>query len=493
MFTLWETRKTVKASELLRGLSPIKVVGDLNLEITGITKDSRAVHEGYMYIAVGKGSVYVEDALKRGATVLVTEAQPKVLFPCSVVVNDIERMPGQIASRFYDFPSRNLHVAGVTGTNGKTTVTYLIESILQSASKTPGVIGTISYRYGDHVLKAENTTPGAIEIQSLLKEMYVAGITNVVMEVSSHALHQRRVEGVEFDVGVFTNLTHDHLDYHLSLENYKAAKKMLFEDYLKAGTKTNKYAVLNIDDPAVQEFVLESPVKVLSYSTKGYADAYLTGYEESIEGLHLQVSIMGSKVSVRSPMIGTFNASNILASMLYGVASEIPYEAIREGVEKLRGVPGRLERVSNDRGISIFVDYAHTPDALNNVLVLLNRLKKGRLIVVFGCGGDRDTSKRPVMGQVATANSDVSIITSDNPRSENPLDIIEEIRKGVSGNSYVIIENRQSAVQKALSIAKKDDVLLIAGKGHEDYQIIGNQTYYFSDRKVVEEALRVAS
>jgi len=323
--------------------------------------------------------------------------------------------------------------------------------------------------------------------------MLAAKVKYVAMEVSSHALDQRRVEGVEFDVGIFTNLTHDHLDYHGDLENYKAAKKLLFEDYLKTSSKERKYAILNIDDPVVREFVLETPIETLSYSAKGYADAHLIRYGEDIDGLKLDVSLMGKKISVASPLIGMFNASNILASMLYGVAASIPYEKIKDGVERLEGVPGRLERVKNPRNVAIFIDYAHTPDALNNVLTLLNQLKKGRLIVVFGCGGDRDTTKRPVMGGIATNHADLAIITSDNPRSEDPRRIIEDIKKGINGKPHKVIENRKDAIFEAVRLAGENDVLLIAGKGHEDYQIIGNNTYHFSDREVIEEALSVAS
>lgn len=483
----------MNVTEILNGVSPVEIRGDSDIEVTGVAKDSRAVQKGYIYIATGRGSAYLQDALNRGADVLVTdEIRPEISFPCTVIVNNPEKWTGQLAARFYAFPSREMHIAGVTGTNGKTTITFLIESILKCAGRKPGVIGTITHRYGEQVIKAENTTPGAVEIQALLNQMQASGVTNVIMEVSSHALHQRRVEAVEFDTGIFTNLTHDHLDYHLNFQNYKEAKKLLFGDYLKASMKEKKYAILNIDDPAVKDFALEPPTRVLSYSTKGFADAHLTRYEEGIEGIRFTTSLMGTEVEVSSPMIGAFNASNILAAMLYGVAADIPLSKIKEGVEKLRGVPGRLERIRNNRGISVFVDYAHTPDALNNVLLLLKGLKKGRLIVVFGCGGDRDTSKRPIMGSVATSHADFTILTSDNPRHEDPLNIIRDIEKGVNGNPYKVVENRKEAIKEALQMAQENDVVLIAGKGHEDYQKIGEVTHHFSDREVVEEALYVA-
>ncbi len=451
------------------------------------------VREGYMFFATSKSGPYIDDALKRGASVLVTDNESEKPFVCTIVVPDVARTIGRVASCFNSFPSKHMHVAGVTGTNGKTTITYLIESILRASGKQAGIIGTISYRYDGQVLKAENTTPGAIEIQGLMKDMFLSKVKHVVMEVSSHALDQRRVEGVEFDVGIFTNLTHDHLDYHGDFEHYKEAKKLLFEDYLKVSSKEKKYAILNIDDPVVREFILEAPVETLSYSTKGYADAYLMRCDEDIDGLKLDVSLMGKKIFITSPLLGVFNASNVLASMLYGVATGISHEKIREGIEKIEGVPGRLERVKNERNISVFVDYAHTPDALKNVLMLLNELKKGQLIVVFGCGGDRDVTKRPVMGGIATNNADLAIITSDNPRSEDPMRIIEDIKKGINGKPYKVIENRKEAIFEAVKLAGENDVVLVAGKGHEDYQIIGNIKYHFSDREVIEEALGVAS
>jgi UDP-N-acetylmuramoyl-L-alanyl-D-glutamate--2,6-diaminopimelate ligase len=483
----------VKLSDLLYSLSPVSVKGNAAIDITGIAKDSRMVQEGYMFFATSKSGLYINDALNHGANVLVTDSETDKPFPCTVIVEDVSRAVGRVASCFNGFPSKHMHVTGITGTNGKTTITYLIESMLRNAGKQAGVIGTISYRYNSHVLTAENTTPGAIEIHNLMKDMHGAKVKYVAMEVSSHALDQRRVEGVEFDVGIFTNLTHDHLDYHGDFEHYKAAKKLFFEDYLKSSSKEKKYAILNIDDPVVREFILEAPVETLSYSVKGYADAHLIRYNEDIDGLKLDISLMGKKISIMSPLLGIFNASNILASMLYGVTTSISHEKIKEGIEKLEGVPGRLERVKNVRNIPIFIDYAHTPDALNNVLALLNHLKKGRLIVVFGCGGDRDITKRPVMGGIAAHHADLAIITSDNPRSEDPLRIIRDIVKGINGKPYKVIENRKDAIFEAVRFAGENDVLLVAGKGHEDYQIIGNNRYHFSDREVIEEALNVAS
>ncbi len=468
--------------------------GSRNIDITGITKDSRMVKEGDLFFATNKSSAYLYDALARGARALITDHETNRPFPSIIVVDDVARAMGHVASKFNGYPSKHMHITGITGTNGKTTTAYLIESILRAARKEAGVIGTISYRYDGNILKADNTTPGVAETHKLLKDMYASKMKYVVMEVSSHALDQRRVESVEFDVGIFTNLTHDHLDYHGDFEHYKAAKKLLFEDYLKGSPKERRFAILNIDDPSVREFAIDAPIETLSYSVKGYADAHLIRYREDIGGLTLDIVLMDKKVSLVSPLIGVFNASNILASTLYGVTTHISYDKIKEGIESLEGVPGRLERIKNNRGISIFVDYAHTPDALKNVLTLLNHLKKGRLIVLFGCGGDRDVKKRPIMGGIASRLADLAIITSDNPRSEDPARIIEDIKKGLNGTtSYTIIENRKDAIFEAVKLARENDVLLVAGKGHEDYQIIHGSTYHFSDRETIEESLNVAS
>ncbi len=483
----------MRLDNLIENIPFINIKGSRDLEITGITKDSRAVREGYMFFATGKSGTYIDDALKRGAKVIVTDKKPDSPFECVITVEDVAASLGDAASTFYGFPSKQMHVAGITGTNGKTTTTYLIESLLMNAGKKAGVIGTISYRYNGKALKADNTTPGAAETHSLLKDMYLAGVAFVVMEVSSHALDQKRVEGVDFDIGIFTNLTHDHLDYHGDIESYRGAKRLLFEYCLKKSAKEQKFAILNIDDPSTRDFIIAAPTRTLSYSTKGYADAYLLGYSEDINGLQLDISLLGKKISLASPMIGVFNASNILAACLYGHTTGIPYDNIEKGIKSLEGVPGRLERIKNPKGLSVFVDYAHTPDALGNVLALLNRLKKGRLILVFGCGGDRDTAKRPIMGRIAAHLADLTIITSDNPRTEDPQNIIQDIVYGFHNNPFKVIEDRREAIHEAIKAAQDDDVVLVAGKGHEDYQLVGDKILHFSDREVIGEVLNVAS
>ncbi len=474
-------------------MDTISIRGNTSLEIAGITKDSRNAAQGFLFFATKASGAYTEDALRRGASAVVTDGEISESFECTVHVGDVMKALGQAASNFYHHPSRRTHITGITGTNGKTTTTYLIESIFQAAGKRPGVIGTISYRYAGKDFQAPNTTPGATEINSLLDDMLGSGISHVIMEVSSHALHQARVEGIDFNIAIFTNLTHDHLDYHGDFANYEASKRLLFEDFLVRSKKKKKYAIMNIDDPSIRDFVIAAPVTMLSYSARGFADAFLLNYSESIDGLTLTISLPGRKISVVSPLIGMFNASNILAAALSGYATGISHRAIKEGIENLKGVPGRLERVANDRGIPVFVDYAHTPDAIRNVLSLLGRLKKGRLIVVFGCGGNRDAAKRPIMGALASHLADEVIITSDNPRNEDPGQIIAEIIGGAEGKRYRVIEDRRDAIFESIRTARPDDVVLVAGKGHEDYQIVGDNILHFSDREVVEECFHVAS
>lgn len=483
----------MRLAELIADTPVLSLKGVMPEKITGITKDSREVKEGFVFFATESSRSYVDEATKKGAAAIISDAEPAGNLPCLVIIKEPRLLLGRMAARFYGYPSRSMHIIGVTGTNGKTTVTYIIESILRAASESVGVMGTITYRYNGQVLKGQTTTPESTDIQRLFADMKAAGTKYVAMEVSSHALDQGRVEGVEFDGAIFTNLTHDHLDYHRDFDDYRDAKKRLFHQHLQASSKENRYAILNIDDPVAAEFSCEPPVTDYTYSVRRSADAHLTSFHEDISGLRLGVSVMGKQFSLRTGLLGIFNAANILAAGLFGHAAGIPVDTIREGVESLRGVPGRLERVENERGIPIFVDYAHTPDALRKTLGTLKALTGGRLVVVFGCGGERDRAKRPVMGRIASELADFAIITSDNPRREDPKTIIEEIRRGVVGNAHHIIEDRREAIAEAIRMATNRDVVIVAGKGHEDYQIIGTEIHRFSDREVIEGFFNVAA
>jgi UDP-N-acetylmuramoyl-L-alanyl-D-glutamate--2,6-diaminopimelate ligase len=450
----------MKLTELISNIPAIKVIGDTDIEIKGVTKDSRKAKEGHIFFATEKSERFIDDAAGRGASVIVSDGEVKTNFPCFIKTDDTKGLLGDIASKFYGFPSKKLYMIGITGTNGKTTTSYLIESVLKAANKKAGLIGTILYRYDGRTLKAYNTTPGADELHSLLHDMKMAGTKYVVMEVSSHALDQKRVGGIDFDTAIFTNLTHDHLDYHGTFENYKAAKKLFFSHSLKKSSKEGKSAIINADDPSANELIPDPPARTLFYSLKKPLDAYITGFREDIEGLQLELTLMGKPLSILSPMIGSFNISNILAASLACYVADIAYEQIKKGLAGLAGVPGRLERVKNEKGASIFIDYAHTPDALKKVLELLNSLKKGKLTVIFGCGGDRDREKRPVMGNIASHLADYTIITSDNPRGEDPMKIIEDIKRGFDGNACRIVENRKDAIFEGIKTIRQDDVLL---------------------------------
>ncbi|HVN24383.1 MAG TPA: UDP-N-acetylmuramoyl-L-alanyl-D-glutamate--2,6-diaminopimelate ligase [Syntrophorhabdales bacterium] len=483
----------MRLAQLLGDAPVVSVKGLMPENVTGITKDSREVKEGFIFFATETSKPYVQEAVRKGAAVVISDAELSGNFPCLVVIRDVRTLLGRMAARFFGYPSRDMHVTGITGTNGKTTTSYLIESILRAANQPVGVMGTISYRYDGTVVRGQTTTPESTEIQRLFSRMREAGVRSAVMEVSSHALDQGRVEGIDFDGAIFTNLTHDHLDYHLDFEHYKAAKKRLFHEYLVESVKEKKYAILNKDDPNARDFVCSPPITNFTYSLREHADAFATSVKEEIGGLTITASLMGKELVIRSRLVALFNVANILAAALFGHAAGIAHDAVIEGLEALKGVPGRLERVENARGIPIFVDYAHTPDALRKTLETLKRLCAGRLIVVFGCGGDRDKTKRPLMGRITSDLADFAIITSDNPRSEDPIKIIADIQQGFGNNSYRVIENRREAIGEAIRSTTTNDVLLVAGKGHEDYQIIGTQTFHFSDREVIEEWLHVAA
>lgn len=486
----------MKLKELLADM-PITTIRSggpsLEREVEGITKDSREVRDGYVFFATGASRPYLSRALEQKASAVVSDELLSGDIPCLVVTDNVRLLLARMAARFYGFPSRQLSVTGITGTNGKTTITYLVESIVHAAGRKAGVIGTISHRYSNHARKASNTTPESVDIQSLLRAMKDEGVDHAVMEVSSHALDQHRVEDVDFDRAIFTNLTHDHLDYHKDFARYREAKSLLFHRYLRQSVKERKCAIINIDDDSAPYMKPPTPVTTLTYSVVNQADAHLVTCTDSIAGLTMEISIKGRHVTLSTPLIGRFNVSNILAAALFGQSADLPPDVIRKGIESLPGVPGRLERIPSERPINVFVDYAHTPDALKKTIETLNHVRSGRLIVVFGCGGDRDRTKRPVMGRIVSQLADFAVITSDNPRSEAPLAIMEEIESGVTGGSFKLIENRRNAIAEALATAREHDIVLVAGKGHEEYQIIGDVTHPFSDRAVIEECLNVGA
>jgi UDP-N-acetylmuramoyl-L-alanyl-D-glutamate--2,6-diaminopimelate ligase len=489
-------------SQLVKKIPILKTIGAASweeIDIAGVTHDSRRVEKGFLFVAIEgtdqDGHRFIPEAVRKGASAVVAARPDPAPLPVpQLVVDDSRRALAEIAAQFYGHPSLKFRVIGVTGTNGKTTLTYLLESILTAAGRRPAVLGTINYRFAGKNFPAANTTPESADLQKLFSEMWSQGVTDVVMEVSSHALAMERVHEVHFDVGAFTNLSQDHLDFHKNLEDYFQAKLRFFAEYLPASRKKEVFAVLNMEEARSETILENCLVNIVRTGLTGPYEVSCRSFRLSENGIEATVQIGAEKLAIRSPLLGRFNLENILLAM--GVAHSLgtPSEAILKGIENLKGVPGRLEKIPNDRGILVFVDYAHTPEALARVGENLRKLVRGRLITVFGCGGDRDRTKRPVMGREAALFSDLVIVTSDNPRTEDPEKIIDEILPGLEEVGYpkdriFRIGSREEALKKAVALARKGDLILVAGKGHEDYQIVGTKKIPFSDQEVLRKLL----
>jgi UDP-N-acetylmuramoyl-L-alanyl-D-glutamate--2,6-diaminopimelate ligase len=496
--------------DLISALSRKEIRGNAAVEVKGLAYHSKAVQEGYLFAAIRglkeNGTQYVPDALARGARVLLLDQPLEAPGAVQVIVPNVRESLARLASAFYGDPSSSLVLIGITGTNGKTTTSYLIESILAAAGKRAGVMGTVNYRFSGRVFPAPTTTPESLDLQRNLQAMREAGVTHAVLEVSSHSLDLQRVRGCEFDVALFTNLTRDHLDYHGSMEDYFRAKQLLFTQGLRESKKEKRFAVLNGDDPRAEEMARLASGTVFRYGIDGRGEVWPQSFEEGPEGLRFRLRTPRGFLEGESALIGRHNLYNILAAVSVGEVLGIPQQAMVAGVAGLKRVPGRMERISGADGIHVFVDYAHTPDALERALETLRKVRPGRLIVVFGCGGDRDRGKRPEMGGVAARGSDLAVITSDNPRTEDPLKIIEEIERGTrrtgrkkyevsrlfkgwEAPGYAVTPDRREAIRGAIGAARPGDIVLIAGKGHEDYQILGTRKIHFDDREEAAKAL----
>jgi UDP-N-acetylmuramoyl-L-alanyl-D-glutamate--2,6-diaminopimelate ligase len=461
------------------------------IDVRGLAYDSRQVRPGDVFIALkglkAAGSDFAADAIRRGAVAVVADRPSDTATTVPwVIVPDARAAMAALAAEFYGYPSRAMQVVGITGTNGKTTTAYLLRAVFESAGKKCGLVGTIAYAIGERELPAVRTTPEAPDVQRMFRQMVDAGCHACLMEVSSHALALHRVDCTEFAAAVFTNLTRDHLDYHGDMESYFAAKRRLF-DLLPDG----RPAVINLDDPRGEPLrkAVSTPV---TYAINKPADVTPGPLTLTFKGLEFDARTPKGDVHVKSNLVGRQNVSNILAAVAVATALEVPTAAIERGLANLRGVPGRFELVSGPRDdISVVIDYAHTDDALKNLLETARPLAGGRLITVFGCGGDRDTTKRPLMGAVAARLSDLVIVTSDNPRSENPARIIAEIRRGMTRELGDVLEivDRREAIERAIKEARAGDLVLVAGKGHEKYQIVGDKTLAFDDIQVASDAL----
>jgi UDP-N-acetylmuramoyl-L-alanyl-D-glutamate--2,6-diaminopimelate ligase len=482
-------RGLIRADDALRAEAAVGAVA-------GIAYDSRAVAPGQVFVALkgqhADGTAFARQAIERGAAAIVSEqAAPDGVHVPWAIVEDARLALAVLAAAFYRDPSREMRVIGITGTNGKTTTAYLIASILDAAGIRCGLLGTVGYRIGDEVREATRTTPEAPEVQALLREMVEKQCGACAMEVSSHALSLRRVDGITFAAAIFTNLTRDHLDFHADMDDYFRAKRRLFEMLPRDAP-----SLVNLDDPRGASLI-DAGGRPITYAIGRQADVTPGPLSFSLDGLSFDVRTPRGTLHVTSKLVGRPNVYNILAAVSAATALDVPFEAIERGLSSLEGVPGRFQVVSDAKDeVTVVVDYAHTDDALRNLLETARPLALGRLITVFGCGGDRDRTKRPLMGAVAGRLSDLIVITSDNPRSEDPSRIIEEVQRGITPDTrragaqpLLTIIDRKAAIARAIEVARVGDVVLVAGKGHEKYQVIGDRTLPFDDVAVAREAL----
>lgn len=502
----------MKLNSLIEGSEVINISGDSRREVSSLCYSADKCEAGSLFVAVAglkyDGHDFITEAINRGARSIVHEKDFNVPSAVTAVkVADSRRSLSILAKNYFGNPSAGLVLIAVMGTNGKTTISYLLESILKAAGFHCGVLGTVNYRYNDKIYPAPNTTPESYDLQKILRAMADDHVTHAVAEVSSHAVDLKRVDDCDFDLGVFTNLTRDHLDYHLTMENYFQAKKRFFAEVLPQSKKVHpQKMIINADDRWGQRILKEVNLPAVTYGMESESLIRTVSYELALSGIKARVGLGEETFSIESSLIGKFNLYNILAAAGAAYVLKISPSTIRKGVENLFCVPGRLEKVDSSSGLNIFVDYAHTDDALRRVLQNLTELKKKRIITVFGCGGNRDHGKRPLMGEAATTYSDLTIVTSDNPRLEDPLAIIAEIETGIDqsriqkilpGNlqsengahRYTVIPDRRKAIETAISAAQKEDIILIAGKGHEDYQILGTDKVPFDDRIIVKQIL----
>ncbi|MNH72128.1 UDP-N-acetylmuramoyl-L-alanyl-D-glutamate--L-lysine ligase [compost metagenome] len=488
--------------QLAAYLATSSIHGDGEVAITGVQIDSRKVTSGDLFICLPGHTVdghdFARQAAEKGAAALVVQHVLENVDLPQLKVKDSRLAMAVLGNAFYEEPSSRLRVIGVTGTNGKTTTTYLIEQILKDQGNKPGLIGTIQRRYDGKSYPMSGTTPESLDLQGYLNDMAEADCNYCVMEVSSHALEQGRVKGTRFRTAIFTNLTQDHLDYHKTMEDYRAAKGLFFSrlgnQYFE-DPQERSYAVLNVDDEASAYYAAQTAVEVITYGVENEADVRASNISITSRGTSFHVDTFRGSAYINLRMVGKFNVYNALAAISAALLEDIPLEKIKASLESLQGVEGRVEAVDEGQEFAVIVDYAHTPDGLENVLRTVKEFAEGRVICVFGCGGDRDKTKRPIMGQIAAKYSEYVFVTSDNPRTENPEAILSDIEQGltdhgVTRDRYELVVDRKEAIEKAIEMASSKDVVLIAGKGHETYQLIGSQVLDFDDRIVAKEAIR---
>jgi UDP-N-acetylmuramoyl-L-alanyl-D-glutamate--2,6-diaminopimelate ligase len=482
----------MQLKELIKGLEPRELIRFDDVPVKGIAYDSRKVDSGFVFVCISglreDGHRFVGDALRRGAHAVVcetlVESDPKVPL---IVVRDSREALSHISSAFYQSPSAKMRVTGITGTNGKTSTCYLCEAIIKEVGESCGIIGTINYRWGDRVLPAERTTPESLDTQRILREMYEGGCRHVFMEVSSHALDQHRVDDVRFRTAIFTNLSLDHLDYHGTLEKYLKVKVKLFKSLGEEDA-----SIVNADDPRSSEVVRCSAARLLTYGIEKKADVMAHGVSLSPEGIGFVAQSPCGEIDIKMKLLGRGNVYNALAAISFGISQGIEPGEIKAALGKAKTIKGRFEVVEWGGDFTVVVDYAHTPQALEILLESARSITAGRVITVFGCGGDRDRSKRSLMGKASARASDISFITTDNPRSEDPVQIASEIESGfreTGAGNYSIVIDRKNAIREAIAAARCGDIVIIAGKGHETYQVLRDTVVPFDDYEVAREML----
>jgi UDP-N-acetylmuramoyl-L-alanyl-D-glutamate--2,6-diaminopimelate ligase len=509
----------VKFSDLIKAVKPLSAdykgaQKSTDPEIKSVHYRAQDVEPNGLFVAIAghaaDGHDYIDDAIKKGAVAVVSQKELRSKIP-NIQVADTRQTLADIAAWFYGRPSQRLTVIGITGTNGKTTTAYLVESILQQAGYSVGVIGTINYRYAGELFDNPITTPESLDLQRILADMLRAGVTHVVMEASSHAIDLYRIRSCWFDVAVFINLSQDHLDFHGNMQSYWASKKRLFSDYLLAGPKKDQaVAVINCNSSKGQELANSLQVPSIKVGSGPDDTVRTVSVKYDLNGIAGEIETPGGKFDFKSQLVGAHNLENILCAAGVGLALNLATDDLKSGINAVAAIPGRLERIENDSGRFVYVDYAHTPDALENVIRALRAVSADRIICVFGCGGDRDREKRPLMGEIAARLCDLAVITSDNPRTEEPMAIIDQIlagtrkincrrysptdlQSGFNAKGYVVEADRQRAIQLGISVSQSGDTVLIAGKGHETYQILGTSTIAFDDREEARKALRAVS
>lgn len=490
-------------TDLLTEIKFNNISGNTNIDIKGLSYDSRKISNDYIFFALNgthnNGIEFASQAISKGAICIISNTKIENCSCTNIVVDDVVDCMSKISAKFYGYPDKKLTIIGVTGTNGKTSITYMTESIFKNLNIDIGVIGTISYRYANTVITAPNTTPQSIDLYKMMAEMVEAKTKYLIMEVSSHSLALGRVNGIEFDIAVFTNLTQDHLDFHKNMENYFNAKKMLFTSLSNNLKNNKKYAIINFDDFYGKKLLEDKEITADKFAYSIYSkfgSLFLFCLANNIllsnasSSFDLESSFGNEKITVNH--VGLHNVYNILAVLCICSVVGINFKTLIKCLKNMAGAPGRFEKIKSNKDFSVIVDYAHTDDALKNVLSAINNLKPARIITVFGCGGNRDKTKRPKMAKVACQMSDFVFITLDNPREENPLEIIEDIENGakeINKTNYKVVIDRESAIKEAIGMAKTNDVVLIAGKGHEDYQIIGREKFHFDDREIAFKIL----